>query len=139
MNSPQETDWAVYLPPGTDAPTPLDLWPYERIDIPDGRKQLLVVVASAAALHAVREIREMYTDLPLVVWAWRLSESLALDAEDWFPVVYGWPTHDDVGEAYKRGPGRTEHTRALADCETAFRFPDNFVLPASLASLAKPA
>ena len=125
---PQE-QWGLYIPPAAVAPFPEVLWPYQKIDMPDGNRPLLVVVSSAASLHATRELKAAYPKLPVVIWAWQLAEVLAAASEDVTPVVYGWPSHENVIAACERGPGRTSDTTLALECESAFLFPVQFELP----------
>ena len=121
-----EAEWGLYIPPNTTEPLPNALWPYARIDIPDGSRPLLVVVSSGASLQAARQVNIQYPELPVVVWAWHLAEVLAASAEDTMPVVYGWPSHAQVLEAVARGPERIATTTVLLECESAFDFPIDF-------------
>ena len=122
-------DWAVYCPPGTPVPEPEAACDLPRVDAPTGSNPLVVVVSSSAALAAARDIQSQHPALPVVLWAWRLAESLAADAEAAFPVIYGWPDPEMVNAAYLSGPGRTEETQALFDLESAFGFAIDFDTP----------
>ena len=129
MNYDSISDWDLYIPPTAAVPTPDDLWPYPKTDVPSGNRPMLIVVSNPGSLHAAREAREKYPQLPIVIWAWRLLESLTADAEDICPVVFGFPQHEEVLETMENWAGRTKLTSTLFDCESAFEFTYDFDLP----------
>ena len=126
--------WAVYAPPGTPIPEPRSMCPLPHVDAPNGKTPILVVVSSSAALAAARDILEQHPRCPLVLWAWDLAENLAYDAEDEFPLVFGWPSGADVQAAYERGPKRSDETAALFELETAYGFVPNYNTAQSVAA-----
>ena len=132
--APTRLQWAVYVPPGTRLPEPHTMCPLPLIDAPNGQTPVLTVVSSSAALAAARDIQEHHPACPLVLWAWDLAESLAYDAEDEFPVVYGWPSGADVQAAHENGPGRSLDTAAFFELETAYKFAPHYDTVASVAA-----
>ena len=131
---PPPEAWVVYSPPNSPPPDPEGACPLPRVDAPDPNQALLVGVSGAAALAAARNIAHTHPDTPIVLWAWRLAEALAYDAEHDFPVVYGWPDPAALTATYVRGAGASRETLALLNCESAFGFPVEFMTDAAVAA-----
>lgn len=122
--------WRLYLPPSGQ---PFDdslrpgrgLWPCPATQDPQAAAKLVVLVSAAADLAAARDVIADRSDRPTVLWAWLLPEALAIQAEDFAPVVYATPMPADLEAAWERGAGRTTLTATLAELEHVFGFDPN--------------
>ena len=114
----------MYAPNPQMMPTQEWLAPFEPTDKITGTRNLLVVVGSATEVAAVRDIRNEYPELPIVLWAHLLPEAHALNAEEEYPVVYGQVIPEVVFDAYERGGGRQPRTTTLASAEAIFGLGD---------------
>ena len=131
---PTAESWVVYSPPNSPRPDPEGACPLPRVDAPDPDRSLLIGVSGAAALAAARNIAHTHPDTPIVLWAWRLAESLAYDAEHDFPVIYGWPEPAALTATCVRGGGASRETLALLNCESAYGFGVDFATDAAVAA-----